>query len=94
MEGAVGDASHHQAVLLDDGHAAMPAVQHKASNVLSRHVGQLLAEDVLQSNQPTLHHWASHCMLCCVNQLLAALLMFHISACASSTRQLSVMMIA
>ena len=56
MEGAVGDAADHGAVLSHDGNAAVAAVHDQARNVLLGQVGQLLAKDVFQRNQPA---WAS-----------------------------------
>ncbi len=56
VEWPVSDAAHHQAVLLHHRHAAVPPVEDQACDVLPRHVGQLLAEDVFQSYEPATHH--------------------------------------
>lgn len=49
---SVCDATYDSAILLEDGHAAVPPVKHQAGDVLLGHVWQLLAEDVLQRSQP------------------------------------------
>lgn len=59
VEGSICDAAHHISFPPDDGHRAMPAIQHQAGNVLSWHVGQLLRKDILQSNQPVQHQQCS-----------------------------------
>lgn len=51
-EHSVGDAPHDGAGGLHEGHGAVAAVKDEATDVLPRHVGQLPAEDVFQSNQP------------------------------------------
>ena len=42
VERTVRDPTNHISFPSDDGHRAMPPIQHQAGNVLSRHVGQLL----------------------------------------------------
>ena len=56
MEGTVGDASNDRAVTTHNNNAAVPPVQHEARYVLLRHIGQLLAEDVFERDQPA-HHF-------------------------------------
>ena len=58
LEGAVGDAADHGPPLSHDRTAAVAPVQHQACDILLGHVGQLLAEDVLQRYQPAApQHW-------------------------------------
>ena len=67
VEGPVGDAADHGAILAHNCDAAVAAVKDKPRNVLLRHVGQLPAEDVLQRDQPgsgtirTVSHPATSC---------------------------------
>ena len=59
---SVCDAAYDSAILLEDGHAAVPSVKHQAGDVLLGHVWQLLAEDVLQRSQPAARNvlWVAH----------------------------------
>ena len=50
-ERAVSDAANHLAVLEAD-HGVVVGVEHQADDVLLGHVGQLLAEDILQRDEP------------------------------------------
>lgn len=52
MKGAICDAANDSALALDDGHGAMPPVEHQPCNIFPRHVGQLPAENILKSYQP------------------------------------------
>ena len=55
MEGPVGDAAQHSAILGNNGAAAVAPVHDQAGNVLFGHVGQLLADGVLETDQPASH---------------------------------------
>ena len=52
MEWPVGDATQHGAILGNNGAAAVAPVHDQASDVLLGHVGQLLTDGVLQTDQP------------------------------------------
>ncbi len=56
VEGPVGDATQHGAALGNNGAAAMAPVHDQAGNVLLGHVGQLLTDGVLQTDQPAWQH--------------------------------------
>ena len=56
MKGPVGDTTQHGAILRHNGAAAMAPVHDQASNVLLGHIWQLLADGVLQTDQPAWQH--------------------------------------
>lgn len=50
-ERAVGDATDHLQAVLDNGEGPVVAIKDETRNVLARHVGELLLEDVLESGE-------------------------------------------
>ena len=56
MEGPIGDATQHGAILGNNGAAAVAPVHDEPGNVLLGHVGQLLTDCVLQTDQPARQH--------------------------------------
>lgn len=52
VEGTISYAAHHGASPPHNGHRTVSPVQHQPGNVLPRHIRELLAEDVLERNQP------------------------------------------
>lgn len=51
LEGAIGNAADDLESSLDDGHAVVSAIVDESSNVLARHLGKLLLENVLEAGE-------------------------------------------
>jgi hypothetical protein len=50
-KGPIGDAADYLEAALDDGHAPVVTIEDEPGDVLARHLGELLLEDVLEAGQ-------------------------------------------